>query len=205
MMNIVQKSFALKLASESPGSDGHFSGVALVYGERDSLGDTIRPGCFEKSIRDNAGSFPCLWSHSTTDVLGSVSVESDTRSLQVRGHLLIDDVPKAREAHALLKARSIRGLSVGFVVLRAAPREDGGTDFTEGRLLEVSLTAVPAYESARVTQVRDLVTALSNRGDRSGLLALRKSIDELIRDGGDHTDDDPRELLEAFELLARWR
>ena len=207
-MTVVQKSYSLKLSSTDAVSDkGTFSGTALIYGEADSVGDRIREGCFAKSISDASGRFPCLWNHSAAEVLGTITVEADQRSLAVKGHLLTAEIPKAREIHALLKARAIKGLSVGFLPIRAAPVEGAGTEFIEGRLLEISLCALPAYASAAVHEVRsltDLVRSLDERHDREALLLLRKSIDEIL--GAESPDLTPA-LVEALGNLDlnRWR
>lgn len=128
----------------------------MPYGVPDERGEVIREGCFRKSIKDSGGTFPCLWTHDPLSVLGTIKVESDTRTLAVTGALLLDVVPKAKEVHGLLKARAVRGLSVGFLPLRVEPRKDGGVDYVEGRLVEVSLCATPAYVGAQVSEVRSL-------------------------------------------------
>ena len=178
MNAIVQKSYALKLASVDQ-APGEFLGTALVYNERDSLGD---------SIRDSGGSLPCLWSHDPREVLGTIHVEADARSLSVRGTLLVDDVPRAKEVYALLRAKSVKGLSVGFLPIRAVQRQDGsGTEFVEGRLIEISLTSVPAYQSATITEVRNLehlARSLDAGHHREALKALHCAIGEMLGKSG---------------------
>ncbi len=202
---IVQKSYSLKLAAMGP-QEGHFSGVALVYGDKDAFGDTIRPGAFTKSITEAGAKFPLLWVHDSREVLGGIRVESDGRSLNVTGGLLLDAIPKAKEVHALLKAGAIRGLSVGFLPLRATPNE-GGTEFIEGRLLEISLCPTPAFSSAMVNEVKsitDLAAALDPRRDRAALKALRDSISAML---GQEPEEDRSELLDAFQGfdVSKWR
>jgi HK97 family phage prohead protease len=184
-MSVVRKGFPFKLASaESIADRGQFSGCALIYGEPDSLGDSIRKGCFARSIADAHGKFPCLWSHNPSEVLGTVTVEADTHQLSVTGVLLTDLIQRAREVHGLLKAKAVKGLSVGFAPVRVVPAEQSsGVEFIEGRLLEVSLTAVPAYASAEVHEVRaiaDLAKRLDPERDRELLLELRSAIDGML-------------------------
>lgn len=154
-MSVITKSYTLKVASAEDA--GTFIGTAVPYNVADSIDDVMRAGCFRKSIVDAEGLFPCLWTHDPLSVLGTVKVESDnSHNLAVSGALLLDAVPKAREIHELMKARAIRGLSIGFVPLRAVPRPNGGREVVEARLLEVSLCAAPAYVGAQVTEVRSL-------------------------------------------------
>jgi HK97 family phage prohead protease len=209
MSTVVQKAYTLKLAAADidTSNRGTFTGTALVYGEKDSFGDSIRENAFSKSISDAGGRFPLLWTHDAREVLGTINVDGDGRTLAVTGSMLTDVVPKAREIHGLLKARAIKGLSVGFLPLRAAPIDGGGTEFVEGRLLEISLCAVPAYQSAMVNEVRSLeqlVQSLDARHDREALLAVRRSIDAIL---GDPPPDRTRELVSAFGTFdaRRWK
>lgn len=208
-MAIVHKGFTLKLMSAEASADrGTFAGTALVYGEKDAGGDVIREGCFSKSISDAHGRFPCLWTHDPREVLGTITVEADARSLSVSGSLLTDVIPKAREVYGLLKAKALKGLSVGFSVLRAAPIENGGVEYIEGRLLEVSLCAIPAYQSAQVNEVRaiaDLAKALDPQHDREALVALRDSITAMLE--GTARRDVAAELAGALTGFdpGKWR
>jgi hypothetical protein len=207
---IIQKSYGLKLAALDPqGQAGRFTGTAVVYGDRDSYGDKIRQGAFSKSIADAGGKLPLLWVHQASEVLGSIRIEQDAKSLNVSGALLTDDIPRAREVHALLKAGAVKGLSVGFMTIRAAPLEDGGTEFIEGRLLEISLCPTPAFASAQVNQVKaigDLAAALDPTRDRDALMSLRDSINMML-DGSHGQPDHGAALAAALATFdaSKWR
>jgi len=199
-MSIVTKSFALKLSSES--AEGVFSGVACPFNVPDSRGDVISANCFKKSLAESA-TFPLLWAHSQFDCIGHVTAESDLRAMRVTGRLLIDDIPRARETFALLRSGSLKGISIGFISLRATPIDGGGTRFDEGRLAEVSLVACPAFEGAAVDQVRSLDTLV--RGlDAEALRALRRAVDAML---GREPEEDPDAIAEALESLnlGKWR
>lgn len=62
---------------------------------------------------------PSLSFGSTTPVLpiGSVQISDSDAGLQVDGKLVLED-PQARIALAHLKARTIKGLSIGYDVLQ---------------------------------------------------------------------------------------
>lgn len=201
---MLTKTFALKLAAiDDAGSKASFKGVAAPYSTPDEAGDVLRPGLFAKSIRDAEGTFPCLWGHRMDEPLGSITIESsDTKSLNVSGLLLVDDVAKAREVHALMKAKAIRGLSVGFIPLRYQPHGDG-FEHIEARLCEISLCSVPSFRGAKVTEVKSL-DALVAELNRDELLTLRKSLDTRL--GGDGTVEATR-LVEALGVFnsAKWR
>jgi HK97 family phage prohead protease len=55
---------------------------------------------------------------------------------------------KADECRSLVKCGILRGISVGFISLQSAPRENGGTHHQKMRLMEISLVSIPANSSA---------------------------------------------------------
>ena len=58
-----------------------------------------------------------LWQHDKATVLGVwTKLYEDDKGLYGEGQLLINDVAKAKEAHALLKHGAIDGLSIGYYV-----------------------------------------------------------------------------------------
>ena len=75
-------------------------------------------------------------------------VREDGRGLFVKGRLLLE-VRAAREAHVLLKAGAIDGLSIGYRTLRAE-KAAGQRLLHEIELWEVSLVTFPMLPEARV-------------------------------------------------------
>lgn len=152
----------LKLASGAPG--GVFSGYASVFGGLDSYGDEIAPGAYAKSLKAHkaAGTMPLmLWSHDPSQPIGKwVSLEEDDRGLKVAGQLTLG-VQAAREALALMKAGAVSGLSIGYrVPPGGAVVEQRRRLLKEIDLVEVSIVALPADGSARVTDVKSIRTRI---------------------------------------------
>ena len=75
-------------------------------------------------------------------------VREDGRGLFVKGRLLLE-VLAAREAHVLLQAGAIDGLSIGYRTLRAE-KAGGQRLLHEIELWEVSLVTFPMLPEARV-------------------------------------------------------
>lgn len=96
-----------------------------------------------------------LWQHQWEEPIGVIeTLFEDARGLFVRGKLLMD-VARAREAHALLKAGVLRGMSIGYNVKRA--QRDPATGIRkllEIELFEISLVTFPANDAAQVTVVK---------------------------------------------------
>lgn len=133
---------------------GLVEGKAWDFTSADRVGDMIEPAAFASAV---GKSLPMLFAHDQAQVVGtweSVSVEAD--GLKVKGRLLVDDVARAREVRALVRAKSVTGLSVGFMTRKSAPRKGGGRTITDLDLMEVSLVAIPAHPGAQISSVKEL-------------------------------------------------
>lgn len=127
---------------------GTISGTAWPFGTPDRVGDLIMPGAFRKAVAP----LPMLAFHAADDVVGAwTEVREDGVGLRVKGRLLLDDLPRARELHAMVKAGALRGLSIGFVATSAKSRPGGGRTISAVDLVEVSLVSVPAHPKAGIT------------------------------------------------------
>ncbi|WP_209270974.1 HK97 family phage prohead protease, partial [Streptomyces sp. NEAU-H3] len=80
--------------------------------------------------------------------------------LYVKGRLLVEADPLAKRAHGHMKAGSLTGLSIGYML------EDGGYDYDKEKgiwllkaidLWEVSPVTFPANDEARITDVKSLL------------------------------------------------
>lgn len=163
---------------------GEFTGYASVFNVQDSVGDTILPGAFTKSLRewrDSGRTPPLLLQHSTDQVIGKwLDLKEDARGLLGRGKLFVEnnDVPRAREAYTLLKNDALDGLSIGYSVpSRGADRGKNGTrQLKEIQLWEASLVVFPAHDEARVSAVKQAF----DEGD----IPPRRDVEELLRANG---------------------
>jgi hypothetical protein len=145
--------FALELKSIS--EDGRFGGYASVFDLVDNQRDIMRQGAFRTSLKLRKYPVQLLWQHQWEQPIGAITqVFEDQHGLFVEGRLLLE-VAQAKEAHALLKAGVIRGLSIGYTVKRARRDADTGVrELLEVELWEVSLVTMPANEAAQVTVVK---------------------------------------------------
>lgn len=142
-----------KLRGVQVSEEGTFTGYASTFGDVDAYGDTFARGAFRKTLAD-APMRPLLWAHNPGEPIGTVELREDGRGLRARGRLILE-VERAREAHALLRAGALKGLSIGFVPRKYTWRDDGeGRVFKEVELAEVSLTPLPANPKAVVSEVR---------------------------------------------------
>lgn len=173
-----------------------FSGVAVPYDvEIDLYGvrESIAPGAVTPA--DNV---LVLYRH--RDPIGRITSHRETPTgWEVTG--VISDTPTGREAHTLMRDGVIDRMSIGFEpVTDEITRNDDGT-VTVRRLeitvREVSLVPFPAYDGARVSDVRHAPTTPTIREDdtmpETATLDLPTEVRETL-------DDHTRQLQ---VLLAR--
>ncbi len=171
--------FGLEEKRQSDGSMvGAFSGLASVFGNTDLVGDVVAPGAFKDSIRDPA-KIKMLWQHDSGQPIGVWKALAETdRGLHAEGHLLLG-VQRGEEAHLLLKAGALDGLSIGFRIPKGGSAFDkvsGIRTITKADLWEVSLVTFPANPKARVSRVKMLNDA--------GQMPNIREVEHMLRDVG---------------------
>ena len=128
------------------------AGYASLFGAEDHGGDVVQEGAYGRSLAQlaRAGrSVKMLWQHDPSRPIGIWDqVVEDERGLFVKGRLLLE-VQAAREAHVLLQAGAIDGLSIGYRTLRAEKAAGGRRLLHEIELWEVSLVTFPMLPEAR--------------------------------------------------------
>jgi uncharacterized protein len=144
----------------SPDDNGAFSGYAAHFGAPNAFDEVIKPGAFRRSLQERgAGVVPLLWQHNPSAPIGVwTSIVEDARGLKVAGRLILETV-QGREAHALMKAGAISGLSIGFRARQQERAANGQRVLVDIDLAEISLVTMPADRDARVTSVRTSASA----------------------------------------------
>ena len=138
-------------------ADGSFTGLLSVYNVVDLGKDLVEPGAFTKTIKDHGNEVPMLWQHKPDVPIGTLTLQDGADALHVKGQLLME-LPEAKKAYLLIKARIVRGLSIGFDTVKEVL--DGGIRrLKELRLYEGSIVTFPMNEAALITNVK-------HRGER---------------------------------------
>lgn len=131
---------------------GAIEGLAWPFGVADRAGDVIEKGAFATV----ALPLPMLFGHDPNDPVGAwTQAHEGPDGLHLKGRVLVEDVARAREVYAMVKAGAVRGLSIGFITKKAAPRPRGGRTISALDLLECSLVSTPMHPGAHVTDVKD--------------------------------------------------
>ena len=104
-------------------------------------------------------------------------MQEDDKGLLVEGRLLIDDVPRAKQTHALMKAGVIDGLSIGYRVKEYLYNVDEEvTDLIKLSLREVSIVTFPANPETRIEAVKSRLDA--------GELPTLPEFEKFLREAG---------------------
>lgn len=186
------------LEIKSVSDSGEFEGYGSVFGVKDSYGDIVAPGAFTKSLNalKAKNRLPAmLWQHKYDEPIGIYTeMREDDVGLYVKGTLLKDDDPLARRAYAHMKAGSITGLSIGFMLI------DWEYDVNkkawilkEIDLWEVSPVTFPANDEARIEEVKSSLS----RGETPS----PKSIERVLRDVGLSRSQAKKFMAEGYGAL----
>ncbi|MFG6081398.1 phage major capsid protein [Paracoccus litorisediminis] len=128
---------------------GEITGIAWPFGRPDRVGDVIEKGAF-----DQPEALPMLFAHDQGQVIGVWdSITETPEGLNVKGRLLVDDVERAREVRAMIRAGAVSGLSIGFIT-KDATRHAKGRTIKALALHEISVVAVPCHPDARIQSVK---------------------------------------------------
>jgi len=128
---------------------GEITGIAWPFGTPDRVGDVIEKGAF-----DQPEALPMLFAHDQGQVIGVWdSITETPEGLNVKGRLLVDDVERAREVRAMIRAGAVSGLSIGFIT-KDATRHAKGRTIKALALHEISVVAVPCHPDARIQSVK---------------------------------------------------
>lgn len=151
--------------------DGSFAGYGSVFGNTDLYNDVVMPGAFTDSLQAWAAKDrlpPVLWQHDSSSPIGAYTdMSEDATGLYVEGKLLIKSVQKASECYALLEAKAINGMSIGYNI----PDDDDAMEYDAAHgimkilkcdLWEVSIVTFPANASATVTELKTIFAAGKN-------------------------------------------
>ena len=104
--------------------------------------------------------FPLLWQHDHMQPIGSVvEAKITSKGLQISAELVKVDAPsqlaaRLEEAWQSIITGLVRGLSIGFRPLTWAYNEQGGYDFLEAEITELSVVTIPCNAEASITAIK---------------------------------------------------
>lgn len=179
---ILTKNSAEPIDIKSVGATGTIEGHISIFGNVDSYGEIVEEGAFKESLSKSEKSgrkVKLLWQHDPHQPIGVWDeLAEDKKGLWGKGRLLIDQSPKAKEAHGLLMEGALDGLSIGYRTLKSEPKagREGILSLTKLDLLEGSIVTFAANDRARVEVVKSILDA--------GSMPTVREFEGLLREAG---------------------
>lgn len=153
-------------------------GYAAAFLNVDSWGDRLMPGCFAKTIQENAHRIKVCRQHDTWDVIGKpLELREDEIGLFTRSH--ISKTQSGDEVLELAKDGVLTELSIGYRLIpdKFTENDWGGYDIYELKLMEYSPVTWAANPLARITGVKGAdVAALLRATDPDDPAAVRAAL-----------------------------
>jgi HK97 family phage prohead protease len=183
------KDFALDVKAVS--ETGKITGYASVFGVRDSYNEVVMPGAFADSLANHkrSGTYPLmLWQHNPDDPIGTWDdMSDDGKGLFSEGQLLIgQNVPTADKAYSLVKAKALRGLSIGYREIDVEPAVNGEPrKLIKLDIMEASIVSFPANRRAVIDAVKgeERMSDFARRL-RDGEPPSIKEFEDILREAG---------------------
>lgn len=178
------KDFALEVKGLS--EDGTFEGYGSVFGNVDSYGEKVMPGAFIESLarhKREGTAVMMLWQHNPDEPIGVwEDLAEDAKGLWGKGRLIME-VQRAKEVYALLKAKAVRGLSIGYREVEADV-EQAVRLLKKLDLWEISPVSFAANTRARVSAVKSDRMDEFARRLRDGEPMPIKEFEDILREAG---------------------
>lgn len=148
-------------AAEDNGGKRSFSGTATTP-STDRMGDIVEPKGAEFKLP-----IPLLWQHNAREPIGWVtSAKVSDKGIEVEGEIAsISEEGKLKdrldEAWQMLKAKLVRGLSIGFSALESTRIENTyAYRYVKWQWLELSAVTIPANADCSITAIKSADEAL---------------------------------------------
>jgi uncharacterized protein len=142
--------FFFKDAGDDEG--GEFNGLLSPFGTVDEGNDVVEPQAYDIDLDRYGSTRPLLWQHQTGSPIGELTVFKSLTGLRCNGRLLME-LPEANKAYLLIKARIVKGLSIGFEAIKDTV-ENGVRHLQEIRLYEGSIVTFPMHPDALISDVK---------------------------------------------------
>lgn len=152
----------LKTRANEENGEAFIEGYFVVFNQETELWpgayEEIAPEAFNRSLNIEKVDVIALDNHDSRVVLGSIGSETlelrtDSHGLYGRVNVDLED-PFAKSAYRKVQTGKVRGCSFGFypITEEISEREDGSLKWIvkDADLLEVSITAFPAYPQTEI-------------------------------------------------------
>lgn len=171
-MSTLQRAHSLFEVKSADAERGLIHGWASTP-DADAVGDVMEPlgAVFDLPL-------PLLHEHDRKSPIGHVIAAKPTeRGIEITAKVALGVTSRIDEIFALLRAKLITGLSIGFQGLESAPIKGGGRRYAKWRWMELSAVVLPMQSRATIMSVKkadhEVMKRLGMLGNTSTSLATR--------------------------------
>ena len=199
MKSMINKSALLEIKDFNDESRT-VKGYASVFSNVDSDNDVLLKGAFNRTIKawgpEGKNRIKLVSQHNIGQPLAKMEVlKEDDNGLYMEAKF---GTHTAGEDHyRMVKEGILTEFSIGFVPIKEDKNDNGGRDFSEVKLYEVSLVTVAANDKALVTEVKSIKP---EEDILESMLTLSKSIED--QDELSHKLESHILTLKSFEETA---
>lgn len=182
-MNEMNRAYSL-LEIKSLDDDARIIRGIATTPEPDRVGDIVEP-----MGAQFAAELPLLWQHQHGSPVGIAKFGKPTKN----GIPFTAELPKIEEAGALkdlvdmawqsVKAKLVRGVSIGFRALEYNFMDGGGVRFEKTEIYELSLVTIPANAGATIQNIKAMDTHLARTGPVRLLEATQDPVERRLNGG----------------------
>ncbi len=187
--------------------EGIISGYASVFNIIDQHNDLIKPGAFKQLSNQK---IKLLWQHKPEEPIGVIEeIYQDHHGLYFKAKLLLD-LPQAKVAYNLIKAKAISGVSIGFKPIKYHHQQDIRV-IENIELWEISLVTFPANSEANILEIKnksqlgEKMELEQNNHQQQAWENFKAINDQIIKTKEQNNSSDPlldQQLLRISDYLS---
>ena len=189
----------VKFDLKSLKKEGEFEGYASTFGNVDQGGDIVMAGAFDQTLSERpANKIKMLMYHDTRRPVGVWDqAYTDSKGLYVRGSLLLKTT-EGRDAHELIKAGALDGLSIGYHAVEDKYDNQTGTrTIIRADLREISHVTFPMNEQTLIMGIKSFKAAVN-------ALETLKDAELMLREaGGNFTRKQATDFISVVRKIVQ--
>ena len=152
---------------------GELEAVVTSFKNYDKVNDVIETGALDNFLKEFDGGLPMLYQHTKNEIVGTwTKLYIDGDNVVGKGQIF-PEVSRGSDSIALISRGMIGATSIGFTSTDFERNDEGGLNFKEIALTEISLVRSPANPKAQILSAKD----------EDGAIDIRK-VEKLLRDAG---------------------
>lgn len=170
--------------------EGKISAVVTTFKNYDVVNDVMMPGSLDNYIKGFEGNLPMLYQHEKNEMIGiwnKLTIDGDK---VIGDGMIFPEVTRGKDTMALISRGLIGSTSIGFKATDYEQNDEGGLNFKEIELVEISMVRSPANPKAQLLSAKNA----------DGEVSLR-NIERILRESGLSKNQSQAFISKGFKAL----